>query len=57
MVVKDFLYDKGLKREINEDSYIFDEKNNFVIVSDGMGGHEKGDKASKIVVETFNNYL
>jgi len=53
MKIVDFFSDKGLVREINEDSYLIDKKNNFAIVSDGMGGHEKGDMASSLVIKEF----
>jgi protein phosphatase len=49
--------DIGLKRKVNEDSFFVDEENNFVVVSDGMGGYEKGEVASLIVVEEFNKKL
>ncbi len=41
----------GLVREINEDSYGYftdtSETNFIVVVADGVGGHERGDEASK----------
>jgi protein phosphatase len=45
------LCDQGLKRSNNEDAIL--ESSSLVIVSDGMGGHEKGEVASEIVVKTF----
>jgi serine/threonine protein phosphatase PrpC len=57
MLIKDYICDVGLKRKVNEDSFIIDEKNYFIVVSDGMGGHEKGDIASKIVVDSFYKTL
>jgi protein phosphatase len=53
----DYISDKGLIREVNEDFYKIDEKKEIVIVSDGMGGHDRGDIASKIVTEKFYNEL
>lgn len=50
-----FLTDVGLVREHNEDSVLVDDKLNIFIVADGMGGHEKGEVASKILVESFVN--
>jgi len=48
-----FLSDTGLKREHNEDSILINKESGTFIVADGMGGHEKGEVASKILVETF----
>jgi len=48
-----FLTDVGLKREHNEDSILVDKETATFIVADGMGGHEKGEVASKILVDTF----
>ncbi len=47
----------GLKRAINEDSYIIDKDLNLVIVADGMGGHNAGEVASKTAVESMANFL
>jgi protein phosphatase len=48
-----FLSDTGLKREHNEDSVLVNKESSTFIVADGMGGHEKGEVASRILVETF----
>lgn len=52
------LTDIGLLRELNEDSYFFaDEGERFVIaVSDGMGGHNAGDVASKLAVTAVKEF-
>lgn len=42
--------DKGRVRENNEDSLFYDTKRGLYIVSDGMGGHQAGEVASKAVV-------
>ena len=53
MKIIDYFSDKGKVRDINEDSYLIDKNSNFAVVSDGMGGHEKGDVASFLVVKEF----
>lgn len=48
-----FLTDVGLVRDLNEDAILVDDKSHLFIVADGMGGHEKGEIASQIVIKSF----
>jgi serine/threonine protein phosphatase PrpC len=43
---------RGLKRATNEDAYLASSP--IFLVADGMGGHEAGELASAIVVESFD---
>ena len=47
--------DPGLKREVNEDSYLAEAP--VFLVADGMGGYEAGDRASAAVVDAFRGRL
>jgi len=41
----------GLKRKVNEDSVLALPEQNIWVVSDGMGGHEAGDYASRLITD------
>lgn len=57
-MIKSFgITDKGKKRDKNEDSILINDKIGLYIVADGMGGHEKGDVASRTVVQTLNKFV
>lgn len=52
------LSDKGQERKVNQDScgyFTADTGLSFFIVADGMGGHNAGEVASAIAVDTFIN--
>jgi len=46
--------DIGLVRTNNEDSYFTDVARGLAIVADGMGGHNAGEVASKLTVDTLS---
>jgi protein phosphatase len=52
-----YLTDKGLKRKINEDALLVADACGLFVVADGMGGYERGEIASRIVVENFKEML
>lgn len=47
----------GRVRAHNEDAYLIDEAINLGVLADGMGGHEGGEIASKIVVESVREHV
>ncbi len=49
--------DIGRRREQNEDSLFYDDAMGLYVVADGMGGHNAGEVASRLVVETIRDYL
>lgn len=48
-----YLTDVGLVRDHNEDAILVNHEAHLFVVADGMGGHEKGEIASQIVVQSF----
>lgn len=49
--------DVGCKRTGNEDSLLVDDGMQLYVVADGMGGHQAGEVASRVVVETMKSYM
>lgn len=49
--------DIGRRRERNEDSLFYDDGMGLYVVADGMGGHNAGEVASQLVVDTIRDYL
>jgi PPM family protein phosphatase len=49
--------DVGLKRDHNEDSMVILPEHRVAVVCDGMGGHEAGEVASGIGVETVKKFF
>ncbi len=45
--------DQGRKRDHNEDRFLVDEGLNLYAVADGMGGHQGGETASKLALDTL----
>ncbi len=49
--------DVGLVRKSNEDAFLAAPERGFWVVSDGMGGEDRGEMASKLFVETAQDFL
>lgn len=49
--------DVGRKRKGNEDSLFLDDDLQVFVVADGMGGHNAGEVASKLVVDTIRDLM
>jgi serine/threonine protein phosphatase PrpC len=49
--------DVGRRRKGNEDTLFIDDALKLYMVADGMGGHQAGEVASKLVVDTIRDYI
>lgn len=49
--------DIGRKRQINEDAFFRDDERGFYVVADGVGGHNKGEIASREAVEQLRMWV
>ncbi|MFC1868126.1 PP2C family protein-serine/threonine phosphatase [Thermodesulfobacteriota bacterium] len=57
LIVASGISDPGRLRAENQDSIYLDKEGHFVLLADGMGGHERGAEASQTVIEIFQGYL
>jgi protein phosphatase len=51
------LTDVGRCRKLNEDNFLVDTETNLYAVCDGMGGHNAGEVASKMAIETLGAFI
>ena len=49
--------DVGRRRQINEDAFFRDDEHGFYVVADGVGGHNKGEIASREAVEQLRMWV
>ncbi|MBI4041809.1 MAG: Stp1/IreP family PP2C-type Ser/Thr phosphatase [Deltaproteobacteria bacterium] len=51
------LSDIGRIRRVNQDSFVCNEKVKLFIIADGMGGHQAGEVASRMAVDTLCQFF
>ena len=49
--------DVGRRRKLNEDNVLVDDEVGLYAVCDGMGGHNAGEVASKMAIETLESFI
>jgi protein phosphatase len=49
--------DVGRRRKLNEDNILVDTETHLYSVCDGMGGHNAGEVASKMAIETLQSFI
>ena len=49
--------DVGHVRKVNEDAFLDAREQSLWVVADGMGGHAKGDRASRAIVERLHDFV
>ena len=49
--------DVGRRRAVNEDSYFRDDRMGFYVVADGVGGHNKGEVASRECIDQLEMWV
>ena len=50
------LSDIGRKRSSNQDHFLLDDRHQLYLVADGMGGHQAGEVASQLVVDSIHQF-
>ena len=50
------LSDIGRKRRSNQDHFLLDDHHRLYLVADGMGGHQAGEVASQLVVDSIHKF-
>ena len=49
--------DTGRVRKTNEDAFVSDDEARLYAVADGMGGHNAGEVASRLALETLTAFI
>jgi len=55
-IVSAGLSDIGRKRRSNQDHFLLDDQHRLYLVADGMGGHQAGEVASQLVVDSIQKF-